>query len=1038
MNEPKPANESERLQALRELELLDTPIEPCFERFTSMAARIFQVPVAMVSLVDEERVWFKSCHGLPVQEMPREISFCTRAILDEGVLVVPDLAEDLRFSDNPLVINEPRIRFYAAAPLSVEGGYRIGTLAVMDRRPHHDFRSPQIELLRDLAGLVTDAIRQRKRPAEKTVKHPTPERISVADSLPDAIAVIDARERVVSWNQPACRTFGLDREQMLGRNLLEAIVPARYCAELHDAIGDHLQTGHSRLAGRKLTIPGLRANGEEFPAEFCITAAPGGRQGFVVQVRDISGQTRENEEQQKFISLVENSYDFVSMADFDGRIFYLNRAGRRLVGAPDGELNEYHSLQIFPEEQRRLYGSVVLPAILSTGSWQGEMQLINALSGERVDVDATVFHLSNRTTGAPLCVATTARDITQQKRAAIELRRAKNAAEEAARVKSMFLANMSHEIRTPMNAVIGMTSLLMDTPLNEQQKEYAGIIRNSGEALLSLIGRVLDFSKVDAGDLELESEPFELHECIDGIINMLAPRALDKGLKLYFVPDAEVPVRLRGDEGRLRQILANLLSNAIKFTEAGEVSLQVELEEPGEEQCLLHFIVRDTGIGIEPDRFEKIFEAFTQVDDSHARRFGGAGLGLTISRRLAELMGGRMWVGSKPGKGSSFHFTLRLGVQEGRGMAAAPAALAGHSLLLVTRSATLRDCMERYAQMWQMKLQVLPELPEASATVDSELIAIDCATGHNAALRQKILWSYGDGSREFLLLQPLPKEVGGKEAAPRWIHFLGQPLRPAALLESLTGIFTAPPEEKAQPAAEVLPAELRPLRILLAEDNIVNQKMGELMLGQLGYRVDTAEDGQEAIEAMNRQHYDVIFMDMQMPRVDGVAAARHIRSYLPKSQQPWIIAMTANASEEARKECLAAGMNDFVSKPVRTQDLRSALQRMPQEWNATPTPSMAQRLQSSPALYALYIESAQSVLSELQSCAGTANLAGLRSQAHKLKGSSLVLGIGDVAQLCSELETKSMEPQQIHRHLGMLAQAIERATLEYAPSLKQN
>lgn len=427
-----PANEAERLEALRKLRILDTPREPRFDRLTSMAARIFGVPVALVSLVDADRNWFKSSHGLPVQEMPRDISFCSRTILDDGILLVPDASADVRFADNPLVTSDPMVRFYAGAPLTVSG-FRIGSLALIDRVPHHDFGSAKLAMLRELADLVTEAIQCHQMSLEsrnavefeRRLREDELRKHAIINSSLDPVVVFDAQDRIIEWNPAAERTFGYQRSAVLGKEVGEVLFPARYRAEHIDVIQSYVNTGRSEFLGRRYEMPLTRLDGEEFPVELAITAVgQGSATVFTAYVRDIADRVRSIEEQQKFISLVETSSDFISMADFDGRLTYLNRAGRRMVGAPDGELNEYHAIHILADDQKRLYGSSVLPAILVTGSWQGEMQFQNIETGERIDVYTTIFHVTNRT-GAPLCLATVARDITAQKFAERELQRAR-------------------------------------------------------------------------------------------------------------------------------------------------------------------------------------------------------------------------------------------------------------------------------------------------------------------------------------------------------------------------------------------------------------------------------------------------------------------------------------------------------------------------------------------------------------------------------------------------------------------------------------
>jgi PAS domain S-box-containing protein len=1041
MKSPIPANEAERLEALYRLRILDTPPEPRFDRLTSLAARIFNVPVALVSLVDAERNWFKSCHGLPVQEMPRAISFCSRTILDDGVLIVADASTDVRFADNPLVTSDPKVRFYAGAPLTVAGGFRIGTLALVDRVPHHDFGSAEIEKLRDLADLVVDAIQLRQllsgvagaAERDKRILEDELRKHAIVNSSLDPVVVFDAADKIVEWNPAAERTFGRQRSAVLGRELAEMLFPVRYRAEHFAVVKSFVSTGRSEFLGRRYEMPLLRSNGEEFPVELAITAVGKGKDTvFTAYIRNITDRVRAQEEQQKFISLVETSNDFIGMADFEGRLIFLNRAGRRMVGTHDGELNEYHAIQIFPDEQKRYYGSSVLPAILATGRWQGEMQFQNSETGELIDVYTTVFQVTNRNTGEPLCLATVARDITEQKRAAVELQRAKEAAEEAATAKSMFLANMSHEIRTPMNAVIGMTSLLLETDLTNEQRDFAEIIRSSGDALLSLIGRVLDFSKIDSGKLELENSPFTLSDCIGDVLDLLAPRASDKGLELSSHLDPELPSFLVGDAGRLRQILINLTSNAITFTNQGEITVEVEPFNTEGTDCGLHFSVRDTGIGIPPDRLDKVFDSFSQVDATHARRYGGTGLGLAISRKLAELMGGRMWVESEVDKGSTFHFTVLLQRDSSRMEPAQPRILNGRRLLLVTASAPVCESILRLCRYWRMEPEAATSLPAAERAKQFDLAVIDLGTADPYSAYEAVKAAYSGLQLPCVLIRPVACKHAQmfEHELPAWIRFVSRPLKPSHLSAAISALLSGGAAEHTYTRADAADDDLatrRPYRILLAEDNIVNQKMAELMLAKYGYRIDAVEDGSEAVDATRRQRYDVVFMDMQMPRMDGVDATRRIREVIPKSSQPWIIAMTANASVEARNECISAGMDDFISKPVRPDDIKAALLRVPiRELEAPRAEAVAQR-PFSPAIYEMYLKNARAVVQELRDFAGANDLVMLRRRAHYLRGSSLVLGAKEIAQLCSELEKAEQIDMAALSRIDMLHEAINAA-----------
>lgn len=1017
----------EQLSEFRRLAILGAPLDSALNSIVRVAAGIFDAPSAVVAIVDESRLRFKVRHGVDAAECPRSFTFTGIVIEQCAPLFVADASAEPRWASMRAVAPPDCIRFYAGVPLRADTGAVFGALCVFARQPHPASSSALVPVLEDLAQAVAATVETHSRQGLRQLQSIAGLRLrdSALAACSSGLVIADAKlpDTPIIYCNPAFeRMTGYRLGEIAGLNcrLLqgEETDPAAV-AQLHAAI-------HSG-EGTQVLLRNYRKDGTPFWNNLTLSPvrdSEGRLTHFIGAQNDATARVETEREWRKLAEVVDTSSDFVVVSTPAGEVQYLNRAGRRMLGIPEtGALPTSRVSRYVTPDSLRLVRSTIRPLIRRGERWEGPCTIRHFVTNEIVELEGSCFPVPGPSHDEPVCLAAVLRNVTREhrairalsysehrfrdvvaasgalvweaapdltftylsdrvlallgyhpaelvgqdalslihpdevpkarewfnrafaqgwrfrsrelraltkdgsvvwlslsgspvfhadgslasyrgvcldvsenRRAQLELKSAKEAADEAARVKSLFLANMSHEIRTPLSGIIGMTSILLDSGLTSSQRESVETIRGSGKALLNILSDILDISQIESGRLEVVAESFDLHQCVAGSVHLFQSGAAAKGVALSLNIGADVPVSVVGDSLRLRQILNNLIGNALKF--AGPCSIQISAAV-GEETAsgwILRFDVADSGAGIPADRVEELFNAFSQADPSSRRQHGGTGLGLAISKRLAELMGGTMWLQSEPGSGSTFSFTIRVGRYVPQGVA--------------------------------------DSVPAGSSVFDASL-ALRC-----------------------------------------------------------------------------------PLRILVADDNPINRKVATFFLRKLGYEADMVTNGCEVLERLKTNSYELILLDIQMPGMDGLQAARAVRSQFGHPERPWLVALTANVSEDDRSAAKEAGMNDYLCKPIQGPELQFAIehawslgigQSKPREM-AWELPEGLREAFGADAksvvdeILLLYLQDSEPLVGDILAAQASKDTEALERLLHRLKGSSAQIGALRLSSLCREAE----------------------------------
>ena len=862
----------------------------------------------------------------------------------------------------------------------------------------------------------------------------------ILQNSPVAILTLDIEQRIVSCNPAFSRLFGYSQAEILGKPLdpLLADEATRLEAEDFTSLSSRGQVVHAvtrrRHKDRRLI------DVELFGVPIMVDGAQIGAVGLYHDLTHLKKAQAETESQKQYWeTLVQNSPVAIVILDLDERVVSCNPAFEGLFGyACSDVIGRPIDALITADNGERAEAAAYTEQAMRGETAHG---IVRRRRKDGSTVDVELFGLPVRVDGQRVGVVGMYHDIS-------DLVRARQVAEETDRAKSEFLANMSHEIRTPMNGVIGMLELALDTQLSDEQRDFLTAAHESAEALLTLLNDILDFSKIEAGRLELEEISFNLRTLVDGVAETLSHRAEAKALELACDIHDDCPVFVRGDPGRVRQILVNLVGNAIKFTDSGEVVIRVAKEAGSEDQPVVRFTVADTGIGIPHDHQATIFNRFVQVDGSTTRKYGGSGLGLAISRELVERMGGQVHVESESGKGSTFWFTLPF-VQESapvRAPLAAPHEMAGLRVLVVDDNATSRLIMTTTLMGLGCRVEGAASGPEALDTLRS---AASGGTPFRVAFLDMQMPEM-DGEETLRLIKQDPHigevlviiltSMGTRGDASRLqalgcAGYLLKPIRGFQVSEALAAVlgWTKLPEElkAGRLVTRHTLTEQKDVHILLAEDNPINSKLAVALLARVGYTVDTVENGAQAVAAVRKDPYSLVLMDVQMPEMDGFEATQLIREMQAGGTRTPIIALTAHAMKGDRERCLEAGMDDYISKPLQPEELYAAIER----WTkSSMRPARVEAGAIQPAgsevgpmdwekglwycggdqalfteLVTQFVDNLEGEINELRAAVAAKDSPVFTRRAHGMKGIAATFGADPLAEIAKQLEALGFE-----------------------------